>query len=147
MSLTFRLCVHLRNYDLTFPLFPKCVITKIKCYSPPELYLRHIKTPNSSNAVYIGRPSVWGNPFSVQKHGRAGAIKKYESYLFSSGLYKQLEKLRNVEIICHCYPLPCHGDVILKYLYSSNIQWQFLPAPIHTTFLHHSIFCQLNVSP
>ena len=84
----------------------------------PELYLRHVKSrPRSPNAVYIGRPSFWGNPYRVEEYGRAGAIMKFETYLLSSGLYKNLENLRNLEIICHCFPLPCHGDVISKHLY------------------------------
>lgn len=25
--------------------------------------------------VYVGRPSKWGNPYSIKKHGIEGAIK------------------------------------------------------------------------
>lgn len=54
--------------------------------------------------VYIGRPSKWGNPFthlSDRKtraafivQSREEAMERYEEYLFSSGLIKDIEELR-----------------------------------------------------
>lgn len=74
--------------------------------------------------VYIGRPSKWGNPFS-HKPGtlakykvdtREEAIERYEAYLLSRpDLLASLHELKGKVLGCWCAPLPCHGDVLLKY--------------------------------
>jgi len=68
------------------------------------------------NAVYVGRPSKWGNPFQISKDGsRLEVIAKYENWLKNSGL--NLEELRGKDLACWCpLSLPCHADVILKIL-------------------------------
>lgn len=33
--------------------------------------------------IYIGRPSIFGNPYSVKEYGRAGCIEKYNNYFQS----------------------------------------------------------------
>jgi hypothetical protein len=68
------------------------------------------------HAVYIGRPSVWGNPFVIGKDGtRAEVVEKYErSLLRQPHLMAQLGKLRGCNLICWCAPLQCHGDVLLR---------------------------------
>ena len=64
--------------------------------------------------VYIGRPSKWGNPFSIGKHGtREEVIEKYQEWL--SGQWELLDSLDELEgkvLGCHCKPLACHGDVL-----------------------------------
>ena len=53
-------------------------------------------------AVYIGRPSIWGNPFVIGKDGsRDGVIAKYEAWLLSQpGLLNQLAQLRGKDVVC-----------------------------------------------
>ena len=70
------------------------------------------------DTVYIGRPSKWGNPYKVERFGREMAIIKYEDYLFRSELIKEIHELKCKILLCHCFPYPCHGDVLLKYLYA-----------------------------
>lgn len=67
--------------------------------------------------IYIGRPSIWGNPFEIGKDGsRADVIKKYEEYLLNTpSLMSKIETLRDKTLGCFCAPLACHGDVLLKY--------------------------------
>jgi hypothetical protein len=81
-----------------------------------------LKDPNN---VYIGRAnryvegadeSKWKNPFSVKKYGREECIKKYEEYLYSSGLIKDIDELRGKNLGCWCAPDGCHGDVLMKAL-------------------------------
>lgn len=66
--------------------------------------------------VYIGRPSKWGNPFEIGKHGtREEVIEKYRRYLESRpSLLAALPDLRGKVLACWCAPLPCHGDVLLE---------------------------------
>lgn len=69
-----------------------------------------------AGAVYIGRPSKWGNPFVIGKHGnRANVIAKYEQYLCDSPLIAQVSELKGKDLVCWCSPEGCHGDVLLKY--------------------------------
>lgn len=72
--------------------------------------------------VYIGRPSKWGNPYEIGKDGtREEVIDKYEKYILNSPVLADIEELRGKVLGCWCSPLPCHGDVLIKLLESSNV--------------------------
>ncbi len=66
--------------------------------------------------VYIGRPEIWGNPFTIGVHGtRKEVIKKYEEYIRNKpNLLSQLYKLEGKILGCWCSPNACHGDVLIK---------------------------------
>jgi hypothetical protein len=73
--------------------------------------------------VYIGRPSVWGNPFShvpgttarFRVQTREEAIAKYEVWVQQQPhLVSALPGLRGKILSCWCKPLPCHGDVLAR---------------------------------
>jgi hypothetical protein len=73
--------------------------------------------------VYIGRGSPYGNPYShipgkgkFPVDSREDAIKLYEEYVRERPELMKLikTKLRNKVLCCHCVPLKCHGDVLLK---------------------------------
>ena len=68
--------------------------------------------------VYIGRPSKWGNPFSIGKDGtREEVIEKYERYLMGKvELLTSLHELRGKVLGCWCKPLACHGDVLVRWV-------------------------------
>ena len=71
--------------------------------------------------VYIGRPSIFGNPFSVKKYGREGCIEKYREYFYKRikedvKFKEEVLKLKDKVLGCFCKPLACHGDVIKEYL-------------------------------
>ena len=71
------------------------------------------------DAVYIGRPSPWGNPFVVnQPQGRQIAIKRFREYadFMVSNNPDWLEPLRGKDLVCYCKPLECHGDVLMEML-------------------------------
>jgi hypothetical protein len=72
--------------------------------------------------VYIGRPSIFGNPFEIGKDGtREEVINKFYSYFYHR-LYHDMEfvnkvkELQGKKLGCFCAPLPCHGDIIVKFL-------------------------------
>jgi hypothetical protein len=78
---------------------------------------RYAKIP--PNAVYVGRPSKWGNPFVEGGDGsRAEVISKYERWLCDSpeaqALRNQIGKLKGKDLVCWCAPLPCHADLLLR---------------------------------
>jgi hypothetical protein len=68
--------------------------------------------------VYIGRPSIWGNPFIIGRDGtREEVIEKYRDYVLNSpDLLSRLPTLHGKILGCFCAPLPCHGDVLLELL-------------------------------
>lgn len=73
----------------------------------------------NANAEYIGRGSVWGNPFIIGKDGdRDLVIRKFQAYA-EWRLSKEpdwLEPLRGKDLSCYCAPQACHGDVIIYLL-------------------------------
>ena len=78
---------------------------------------------------YVGRPSPLGNPFKIGNldGNREEVIKKYKEWLRRNitnksvademsrliKIYKQEDCLT---LICWCSPLPCHADVIARYI-------------------------------
>lgn len=75
------------------------------------------EAPNHPDAVYIGRPTKWGNPFKIGPDGtRSQAIAKYEAYLLKNPalLAEAVKELRGKDLSCWCSPKPCHGDVLLR---------------------------------
>jgi Domain of unknown function (DUF4326) len=77
-----------------------------------------------ANSVYIGRPSMWGNPFVIGKDGsRTDVIAKYERWLIQQlRLLVQLDRLRGRHLVCWCAPQPCHGDVLLRLANTSTLR-------------------------
>lgn len=77
--------------------------------------------------VYIGRGSIWGNPFSHLPETKAQylvatreeSVSMYRQYLWhqlAQGVIT-IEMLRNLNgkrLGCFCKPQSCHGDIIVK---------------------------------
>lgn len=69
--------------------------------------------------VSIMRPGLLGNPFIVGIHGtREQCIDQYERWVrYSWGgsfAFQRIGELDDVDLVCCCTPMPCHGDVHLK---------------------------------
>ena len=72
-------------------------------------------------AIYVGRPTVWGNPYreGIPEHYMTtpGAISAFACYAVER-LRKEpcwLDKLRGHDLACYCRPSkPCHADVLLR---------------------------------
>lgn len=69
--------------------------------------------------VYIGRGSIWGNPFVMQdREDRARVITSYRKYLWEQIKQGKITKemliaLDGKRLACYCAPQACHGDVIV----------------------------------
>lgn len=83
------------------------------------------------DVVYIGRGSMWGNPYSHksdtlayhQVETVAEAIQAYRKWLWQQikeGLItvQMLKDLDGKRLACYCAPNPCHGNVIKR-----AVQW------------------------
>lgn len=93
--------------------------------------LKITKVSNKDNGdsydVYIGRGTLWGNPYQIGKEGTRDEVIAKFAYDFEKRFLKlpekfdeNIEKLRGKTLGCHCKPAACHGDVIANYLNSQD---------------------------
>jgi len=72
--------------------------------------------------VYIGRGSPFGNPYVIGQDGdRDEVIRKYEIHFteklrLEPEFRKKVLALKGKILGCHCAPLKCHGDIIVRFL-------------------------------
>jgi hypothetical protein len=72
-------------------------------------------------AVYVGRPTIWGNNFSVKEYGRDLALLNFRMRVDGLRKIRALDTVMNVrflrgkDLACWC-PLdqPCHADILLE---------------------------------
>ena len=82
-------------------------------------------------SIYIGRPSVLGNPFCIGKDGdRATVLAKHRRWLWNEiqrgagPVFEELQRLaelartNDLVLSCWCMPQPCHGETL-----ASAIAW------------------------
>ena len=87
---------------------------------------------DSPQQVYIGRPSPLGNIFEIGRNGSRGeVIEKYRAWIkhesaHEGKVHEELNRIidlatqyKDVELICFCAPLPCHGDIIKQIVEAS----------------------------
>lgn len=90
----------------------------------PKVYNKH-HNDFPDGAVYIGRGSPWGNPYShleskdpsvILVESREESILRYKEHLDRNPhLVRSIkEELRGKDLVCFCAPSACHGDVILE---------------------------------
>lgn len=77
------------------------------------------------DAVYVGRPTKWGNPFSHLEgtlakfvvDSRSEAIKNYRKWLLSERpdlVAAAKAELKGKDLVCWCSPQDCHAEVLLE---------------------------------
>lgn len=69
-----------------------------------------------ADAVYVGRPTKYGNPWKAGRDGtREQVVARYERWLLDDpALVQQAQQeLRGKDLVCWCTPLLCHADVLL----------------------------------
>ena len=81
---------------------------------------------NDDYDVYIGRPSIFCNPFKIGPDGgREMVIEKYKVYFLDKiendeEFKQEVLKLKDKRLGCFCYPLDCHGDIIAEWVNSQS---------------------------
>lgn len=89
----------------------------------------HSRSINGLEAINVGRPTKWGNPFPVGKPGplgrvapdREGSVGFFREMLAdpelrsAAGYPVDLSELRGKNLACWC-PLggPCHAEILLE---------------------------------
>ena len=69
------------------------------------------------DAVYVGMPSKWGNPFRITANRtREEAVEGFRALMEAAGTPEILgvEELRGKDLVCWCAPKACHADVLLE---------------------------------
>jgi hypothetical protein len=93
---------------------------------PRILNKRTATVAELAGAIYVGRPSKWGNPFSHLRHSRARyrvktvqeAVDSYRTWLKETDEGRQIaadarQELRGCDLVCWgCNP--CHATVLLE---------------------------------
>ena len=79
----------------------------------PKVYNKYHKNA-PKDAVYVGRPSKWGNIYTISgEMTREKAVAYYRQYVAKKHDLIRRE-LRGKDLVCFCAPLPCHADVLLE---------------------------------
>lgn len=106
----------------------------------PKVWNR--RDPNiPPDAIYVGRPTKWGNPFVIGKHGDRDKVVKlfritaehvfkplFEQDSTLSIAFRDEElnnwkltfdredilELKGKDLVCWCAPKPCHADILLE---------------------------------
>ena len=81
----------------------------------PKVYSKRNPADIPEGAVYVGRPTKWGNPFEMGKHGnREEVVAKYKAWIINQPeLMASLSELKGKDLVCWCAPEACHADVLL----------------------------------
>lgn len=87
----------------------------------PKVYNQHHKN-YPLNAVYVGRPTVWGNPFALNPKlkgkDREEVIRKYQEWIEHPDqtmlYYRIREELAGKDLVCFCAPKACHADILME---------------------------------
>jgi transcription elongation factor Elf1 len=107
--------VYVTSFDLT-----KVVVADDLIYKEPPRVV-HLKVEPYD--VYIGRPSIWGNPYSHKSDtlaefkvsSREEAVECYRTWFpKQEGALEAVKDLRGQILGCWCKPKACHGDVLLE---------------------------------
>lgn len=97
---------------------------------PEEVIKIEVVSSHVQGCVYIGRPSVLGNPFPMHReHERHEVCEQYDKWfkdqlkLQTYAVMQELERLTAkaiadgfMKLRCFCAPRACHGDTLRDYL-------------------------------
>lgn len=88
------------------------------------------RDPNTpKDAVYVGRPSKWGNPWKIGdaavdecgltiRLSRSMVVERYRAFIEDHHYPERKEivrrELRGKDLVCWCAPAACHADVLLE---------------------------------
>ena len=66
--------------------------------------------------IYVGRPTKWGNPFTIGKDGtRDEVVEKYKQWILKQPeLLADLPELKGKVLACWCAPQNCHAEVLVE---------------------------------
>jgi hypothetical protein len=88
---------------------------------PKRIQRKRTKGYKMPPAIYVGRPTKWGNPHRVEGNQKRDAVAvrnavlAYERTLDPATIAAAKRELRGKDLACWCAPgQPCHADVLLR---------------------------------
>lgn len=84
-------------------------------------------------AVYVGRPTRWGNPFRVDELGPEEAVARYAAQLRAdpARVAEARSTLAGRDLLCWCaLDQPCHADVLLAVANPASAVRSSIPAAL-----------------
>ena len=93
---------------------------------PKDIKVINVKNYESTDYIYIGRPSKYGNPYSSKEtnlativESKEESLRKYEEYIDENpnlidSIIKEMNNDKIHKLGCWCTPGKCHGDIIIK---------------------------------
>lgn len=92
-----------------------------------------------AEALYVGRPTKWGNPFRIGQDyqgrilTRKDAVEAFEDWLLYSDegqkLLEDIGELTGHDLVCWCAPFPCHADILMREANKPEVKPCALPEP------------------
>jgi Domain of unknown function (DUF4326) len=78
------------------------------------LNARDVGTASTADRKYVGRPTKWGNPFIIGRHGDCKTvIAKHRAWIVQQpALMAALHELRAKHLVCWCAPDDCHAVML-----------------------------------
>src|ERR1700756_2143821 len=80
-----------------------------------------------ANALYVGRPTKWGNPYKVgpDHHTANEAVSLYRRDLVAGWLRVTIDDVRRElqgrDLVCWCkLDGPCHADVLMEIAHNAT---------------------------
>lgn len=70
---------------------------------------------NPPGAVYVGRPSPWGNPFAIGPGAdRSQVMADYLTWLHQNPdhVARARRELAGKDLVCWCAPEACHAEIL-----------------------------------
>jgi len=114
-------------WDLPAPVWFN-VLSQLLTMTPVVLN-RHVHG-KPQGAVYVGRPSKWGNPFSYRSDDwtyaksvrtilpKEEVLPRFREWVYDKAqttLREEAQReLRGRDLVCSCWPRPCHADTWLE---------------------------------
>lgn len=92
----------------------------------------HCRKAPAGSFIYVGRPTVFGNPFPLTDPrdpvARAASIAAYRRYFAErvradARFARAVLALRGWDLGCWCAPRDCHAQVILDWLAAHPLGW------------------------
>lgn len=83
----------------------------------PRVYNKSTNKNIPVDAVFVGRPSEFGNPFIVGIHGvRGECCDLFDDLVDNDPLFEQriIDELEGKDLVCFCAPRRCHADRLLR---------------------------------
>lgn len=83
----------------------------------PTLKVWNCKNNPPKDAVYVGRPTPFGNPIHLDNElNRDSILEEYEKWLTAQpDLIKKVKaELKGKHLSCWCAPRSCHADILLR---------------------------------